>query len=149
MLAISLLALVSLGSAARGWTSIWQGFDQLTMGVDAVEVAEDRRSAEVVISFTNHSDEELRIHALEAGVRLSGRSVSAGSDRYDDLLLAPGDEVTVRVSMQITPMEREFLNQRLERNEGLTWNVTGRVSVSVEDLSDTLWLPYRANLDVQ
>jgi hypothetical protein len=119
------------------------------MGIDSVEIADDRRSVDITVSFTNHSDQALRIHVLETGVRLAGSSVSGGSERYDDLVLDPGAETTLTVTSQVNRLEAQYVDDRLQEPAGLRWNITGRVRVSVEDLSEDLWLPFRSNVDVQ
>jgi hypothetical protein len=143
-----LLGAISLGTAARDWTAIWRGFDSLTMSVDGVEVSDDRRRIELVYTFVNSADRPMRIHALESGTRLSGRTISGGSESYNDLVLDPGEGVTIRFSTQVSRFDVDDVDAAVTAGEG-TWNVSGRVRVSVDDLSDSLWLPFRSNVSVR
>jgi hypothetical protein len=136
-----------LGAATRNWTAVWQGFGNLTMSVDSVEASDDRETLFVHTVFINESDQPLQVHVLETGLRLSGRSITAGSERYDDVRLEPGERIELTTTQRVRGLERGVVDERLSSGSG-TWNISGRVQVSVADLSDPLWLPFRYDVDV-
>ncbi len=147
LVGIAMLAIFSMGSSARNWISLWQGFDQLSMSLDAVEVLEDNRRITVDVTVVNNSDETLQVHVLETGLRLDGRSVTGGSQRFEEFLLEPGESASLQTTQQVTGDDVAFLSDRRE-NPNATWNVNGRLQVSVEGLSEPQWLPFRYNMDV-
>jgi NaMN:DMB phosphoribosyltransferase len=142
LLIVALISGLSLGAAAQGWLSLWQGFDNLAMSVDSVDYDPETREIVVTTTFVNESDERLQIHALDTGLRLSGRSITAGSERYGQLVLAPGEEIHLETTQRVQSQEHSTVREAIERG-GSVWNVSGRVQVSVSDLSDPLWLPFR------
>jgi hypothetical protein len=139
---------VSLGAAGRNWVSLWQGFDQLAMSVDQVEFDEEERQIIVSTTFVNESDEQLQIHVLDTGLRLSGRSITAGSERYTQLILDPAEEVHLQTTQRVHGQDVTAVREQINAG-GAIWNVSGRVQVSVEGLSEPLWLPFRYEIEAQ
>lgn len=147
MLGLALLGLVSVGSAARNWVSVWRGLDELSITLQEVQVARDRSSVTVTTTISNDSEQTLQVHELFVGLRLTGRSLSAQDDRFDNLLLEPGDAFTFDSELEVTGEDAELLDERLAAG-GERWNVTGRFSVAVDDLTEPVWFPFRFDADV-
>jgi hypothetical protein len=146
LLIVALIAGLSLGAAAQGWVSLWQGFDHLTMSVDFVDYDQETREVIVTTTFVNESNERLQIHALDTGLRLSGRSITAGSERYGQLVLEPGEQIHLETTQRVQAQEQSAVREAIERGDSV-WNVSGRVQVSVSDLSEPLWLPFRYEIE--
>jgi NaMN:DMB phosphoribosyltransferase len=146
LLALAVLFGISLAAAAQGWVSLWSGFDRLAMSVDAVDFDEDAREIVVLTTFVNESDERLQIHTLDTGLRLSGRSITAGSERFTQLFLEPGEEIHLETHQRVQGQELPAVREAIDGGDGV-WNVSGRVQVSVSDLSDPLWLPFRYTIE--
>lgn len=125
---------------------MWQGFDQLAMSVDAVDYEPDEREIIVSTTFVNQSDETLQIHVLDTGLRLTGRSITAGTERYSQLFLAPGEEVHLQTFQRVHGQDAATLGDEISTGNE-TWNITGRVKVSVSDLSEPIWLPFRYDVE--
>lgn len=141
-----MLSLASLGIAGRNWVAQWRGFDQLEMSVDRVDFNEQDRAITVTTRFFNGSDQVIEIHTLDTGLRLSGRSITGGSERYSQQLLQPGDLVELQTEQRVHGQEVAIVRDAISAGDEV-WNVTGRVRVSVDDLSDPIWLPFRYELD--
>lgn len=142
------LALISLGAGGSNWVSMWQGFDQLMMSVDAIEYDRDESQITATTTFVNESDERLQIHVLTVGLRLSGRSISSGTDRYSRQYLDPGEPITFEITQAVPGQEASFVEEQLDAGEGV-WNLQGRVRVSVDGLSEPLWMPFARDLAIQ
>lgn len=110
-------------------------------------MAGDYSTVTITTRIVNNSDQLVNVHALDAGLRLTGRSISAQDDHFDDLQLAPGDSFTFDSILPVTRPDMRVLDERLD-GEDQRWNVNGRVSVSVSDLSDPVWIPFRFDMDV-
>jgi hypothetical protein len=117
------------------------------MAVDRVDLDEAERRIVVVATFVNESDQRLQIHVLDTGLRLSGRSITAGSERYSEQILEPGESVRLQTSQRVQPQEMRDVSEVVAAGEGV-WNVSGRVQVSVDHLSEPLWLPFRYDVEV-
>ncbi|MEX2425626.1 MAG: hypothetical protein WD401_02585 [Thermomicrobiaceae bacterium] len=148
LLSMAALALLSLGASGSNWVSMWQGFDQLMMSVDDIEYDADEREIAVTTTFVNQSDEQLQIHVLTVGLRLSGRSISAGTDRYSRQYLEPGEPITLEITQAVPGQEAAFVEEQLDAGEGV-WNLQGRVRVSVDGLSEPLWMPFARDMAIQ
>ena len=144
----SVLAASSLGVAGSNWVSLWEGFDKLAMSVDQVEFDEDERSIVVSTTLVNESDQRLQIHVLDTGLLLSGRSITAGSQRYSQQVLEPGETVGLQTTQRVHGADVSAVRDQIASGDA-TWNVTGRVQISVEGLSEPLWLPFQYEIDAR
>jgi hypothetical protein len=118
------------------------------MSIDDVEWNEDEQLIIVSATFVNESDEQLQIHVLDTGLRLSGRSITAGSERYTQQILDPGDELHLQTTQRVHGQDAAAVTESIDSGDDV-WNVSGRVQVSVSDLSEPLWLPFRYEIEAR
>jgi hypothetical protein len=148
LLALAVVGLGTLSVAGRNWVASWQGLDQLNLAVNGVEYDPDERALIVSTTFLNNSDQQIQIIELDTGLRLSGRSITGGSQRYAQQTLDPGEDVDLETTQRVPNEDAPLVEEHIESSEG-TWNVNGRVRVAVSDLSDPVWLPFLVDIEVQ
>jgi hypothetical protein len=142
----AVLSLVNLGVAASNWTAVWRGLDQITMELGDIWVSESRDRVDVEFHVSNGSGRPLTLRQIDGWARLSGRSIGGGTERFSDLVLAPGERARVVVENRVTPPDRAYVGERIDAGDA-SWVVGGRVSVVVDDLTDPIWLPFQWRVD--